>query len=129
MYSDDGVLNVGISRIDNEHQAISELCKKITTAINHSELTDEVKSSVLELTTMVGKHFKEEERLFEPLHLAMEKQHKEEHKVLIGKLASIMEDVDQGRDGLKKKFNDFDDCLQRHISYDFEMKHSSRIPE
>ncbi len=129
MYSDDGVLNIGISRIDKDHEAISRLCDKIATAINDNLPPDEIKSGVLELTTMIDEHFKDEERLFEPLHLALEKQHKEEHRVLADKLAAIADEIDQGSDTLRKNFSNFNDSLQRHISYDFEMKRSDGITE
>jgi hemerythrin len=77
---------IGNKDIDDQHKVLIELANILSSAVNAGEATSILWDAFDTLLLYVGKHFSEEETLFEDMGCTLLGAHREEHETLEGEL-------------------------------------------
>lgn len=116
-------LNIGIPEIDEAHEKLDRLAKKVERSIIANVSVAETRKHFLTFISATETHFENEKRVFSQYGLPGMNAHRAEHKSIIQLLTEAESSISETNDAWRKTLMDLMDILTRHIvTFDFEVK-------
>lgn len=109
-------LSVGIESLDNEHKVLVKLINELSDNIHSGLGENAAKASLGKLIEYTGKHFQNEETLFEKHSYPDQEAHKQIHEQLVAKVVEFQRQIEKGEEDISSELLEFlKDWLVDHI--------------